>query len=296
MNIQTLLLATILLLTSCQHENPQSKNDEFLSFFLYSSKSDYKNAYKHVAALVKNKKDVPYMLKQKAIITLAKAGDTLSLTNYIGQQSNDTKTRLCNEESINELKLNFCNDLEYIEDVQFTEYRSKLVRCYIRDQYSRQNPLIKYADKYGLTSDTIGYTVSEGKTDSINRNIVHASIGTWGLPTRGKVGIDGMEAFATIVLHANDAPVWQREMLRYIESILPTHQFLKNFYAHIYDRVQIFQLNKNQKYGSHIDSLDSENKKLILFKVENQDSLATWRKEMDLLPLALYEALMFSWE
>ncbi len=105
-----------------------------------------------------------------------------------------------------------------------------------------------------------------------------------GWPKSSTVGVDGVKSAFLVIQHADI-----KTQLKYLPII--RNNCLKNEeqwedYALLFDRTEVAQ-GKPQKYGTQV-KLNNETGKYELYPLLDSKQVDAWRKEFDLLPLALY--------
>ena len=98
-----------------------------------------------------------------------------------------------------------------------------------------------------------------------------------------EVGKDGAKAAWLIAQHGNHMVSQQVEILEMMEQAMLENNFEKQYYAHLYDRVQANQ-RKPQRYGT-LRYRDDETGEWKLYAVEDESKLNTFREEVGLPPL-----------
>ena len=98
-----------------------------------------------------------------------------------------------------------------------------------------------------------------------------------------EVGKDGAKAIWLIAQHGNHMVDQQEELLGMMEKSMQEGNFEKQYYAHLYDRVQANH-HKPQRYGT-LRVKDAESGEWKLYELKDGGKLKTFREKMGLPPI-----------
>lgn len=104
-----------------------------------------------------------------------------------------------------------------------------------------------------------------------------------GWPGKEQVGEEAEAAALLVVQHAISLPHFQREVLRYLEQVLPQQPHLRPHYAYLYDRVCYHQ-RLPQRFGTQHDW--DEHGQLSPWTLEDPEAVHQLRQQYGLPPLA----------
>lgn len=175
------------------------------------------------------------------------------------------------------------NNKTFNEKIKYPELRQQLLWLQMEDISADVRLIQKY--KYGAEKEmSLDALKLERKKVYVQNffallNIIEEN-GWLGIKEIGK---DGAKAAWLIAQHGNHMVSQQAELLEMMEKAMNDNNFEKQYYAHLYDRVQANQ-RKPQRYGT-LRYRDEETGEWKLYAVEDEEKLATYRQEVGLPPL-----------
>lgn len=125
-----------------------------------------------------------------------------------------------------------------------------------------------------------------GKVDRGNTRWLKDVVAKSGWPTVSAFGEDASGHAWLLVQHADHDPVFQLQVLRLMEPLVATKEVSPRNYAYLYDRVML-KLNGKQRFATQ---MWCENGKFVPQPLEEAASIDQLRGEMQLEPLAEYQA------
>ena len=167
--------------------------------------------------------------------------------------------------------------------VTLPKLRTELKQRVVADQRAR-----KELFKGGGTPDKKALLVL-GSVDQENYEWLKQAISEHGLPTTEQVGEDGVSDVFLLVQHADNYPEFQETVLNALLPRLTTGGIPKSEVAMLTDRVLISQ-GKLQRYGTQFSR--AKDGTFTLKPTEDMTQLAERRKQVDLMPLPVYECVL----
>lgn len=122
------------------------------------------------------------------------------------------------------------------------------------------------------------------RNDSINLCRTIELLDTNGWIPKSKVGLANQALFF-VIQHAK--PDIIAKYLTLFETAAKNNELPRELFAKMYDRQQMYS-GKPQRYGTQRVRKDPSTKEMVLWKIENPDSVNALRKEMNLPPLEEY--------
>ncbi len=217
-------------------------------------------------------------------VELSKEKDVLSI---LQNQTKEIISRICVKKFARNLSP--CNG-QTQEEVEHPDLQLEIIKLFVDDQAVRGNVKEETIIKYQLDS-TAMTTYDMGTTDEINRERLKEIFKEFGFPTRKQVGKEAMNGIFFIIQHADGDKAWQKSQLPNIKSAIKRGDLTKQKYAYLYDRIQV-NSGKQQRYGTQFLQVDRANKITELKETEDLDNLDQRRREMGMMPIAVYKRLM----
>lgn len=165
--------------------------------------------------------------------------------------------------------------------------RAEILRRVAEDQAVR--------DSFALQLRTIGTATALvdqrlRAVDSANLAWLRPLLGSSGLPTRGAVGADGVEAVLLLIQHADGDPAFQARVLPLVEAAFHAGDLEGEELAMLTDRVLKAQ-GRAQRYGTQTTIAAG----VVRFDpIEDSSGVDARRARLGLLPLAAYKRLVDS--
>lgn len=176
------------------------------------------------------------------------------------------------------------------EKVADKALQKELITMFVNDQYARGNLMKDLVIAYQI--DTAKLSRNGGViVDEQNRNRLKEIISKHGFPTRLLVGRDAMRAIFIIIQHADGDKEWQKSQLINIEKAVKQGDMDGQNYAYLYDRIKI-NSGEKQLYGTQFSKVDMINKTVELADTEDMENLDKRRREIGMMPFAMYKDLM----
>ncbi|MBK8567137.1 MAG: hypothetical protein IPN76_28380 [Saprospiraceae bacterium] len=177
-----------------------------------------------------------------------------------------------------------------VEKVENKALQMELITMFVNDQYARGNLMHDLVANYQI--DTSKLSRSGGVlVDEQNRNRLKKIITEYGFPTRSLVGNDAMRGIFIIIQHADRDKEWQKLQLTNIENAVKRGDMDGQNYAYLYDRIKM-NSGEKQLYGTQFSKVDRANQTTELFDTEDMKNLDKRRREIGMMPIAMYKALM----
>jgi len=176
------------------------------------------------------------------------------------------------------------------EKVENKELQLKIIKLFVDDQAVRDNIMQDIISKYQVDTSKISpYGMSS--TDEINRDHLKEIFKEHGFPTRKLIGKDAMNGVFYIIQHADGDSEWQKSQLPNLELAVNKGDLVKKNYAYLYDRIQV-NAGEKQRYGSQFKNVDFKKKIAELRETEDLANLDKRRREMGMMPIAMYKRLI----
>ena len=172
----------------------------------------------------------------------------------------------------------------------FSDDELAVINEYIDSQPEGEDTMKDIIAKHNMVASSF-ISPSMGVTDSRNQNRLEEIIQEFGFPTLKLIGKDAMRGVFFIIQHADRDREWQKLQLPYIEQGTKSGAFSKQDYAFLYDRIQVNSV-QDQRYGSQCANVDRKNNIVELQDTEDLPNLDNRRREMDMMPIALYKKMM----
>jgi len=123
-----------------------------------------------------------------------------------------------------------------------------------------------------------------------NYKVAKKILNEHGLPTISMVGEKSAHNFWEMVIHFDNDPVLQRQVISMMDKALETNDVFKKDFAYLSDRWMI-NSGRKQYYGTQL-FYDEKNKSYKPHPIHDEEKVNTHRAEMDLPPMENYIASM----
>ena len=214
------------------------------------------------------------------------SGKDDEVQEILAKQDDELLQWLCKDELLSKYEL--CGTLTE-ETVTHPQQRDQIMQLYFDDQASRGNVMQEIVERYNI--DTSLYHGESGiDIDLMNREKLQSIISEHGFPTKEMVGSEAMQAIFLVIQHADRDPEWQADQLPLIKNAVDAGDMEGQSYAYLYDRIQT-KVSGAQLYGTQISSIDPVTKEVILFEIENEESLDERRRKFGIMPIDMYKRI-----
>lgn len=223
----------------------------------------------------------------KGLEIKSKLGKTDAMLELLTKQDEAMLSQLCTKPFLSALSP--CAKFAE-EKVADKALQKELITMFVNDQYARGNLMKDLVIAYQI--DTAKLSRNGGViVDEQNRNRLKEIISKHGFPTRLLVGRDAMRAIFIIIQHADGDKEWQKSQLINIEKAVKQGDMDGQNYAYLYDRIKI-NSGEKQLYGTQFSKVDMMNKTVELADTEDMENLDKRRREIGMMPFAMYKDLM----
>ncbi len=220
--------------------------------------------------------------------SLAALEKEVKIKEILGLQSDVVLADICKKEFLQTQEA--CFKYRGVEQVENPDLQLEIIKMEIADQAARGARDDKMIAKFGI--DTSKIVVEDGITvDKRNRTRLKEIIKTHGYPTRKMVGKEAMNGIFLIIQHADGDKDWQKSQLPFIEKAVKRGDMDGQNYAYLFDRIR---RNSGQKqlYGTQFSKIDPQTKTIELAETEDMANLDKRRKEVGMMPIAMYKRMV----
>lgn len=218
-----------------------------------------------------------------------KLNRNVEVIRLLGEQDKSTIHDLCDNGFLKDLPT--CVDLKRVKP-QNESLQIELIKMYINDQYVRSNLMTELIEKYDFTKPEVIIDSFGMSTDETNTNRLKEIIEEFGFPTKALVGKDAMDGVFIIIQHSIDIE-WQKSQLLYIENAVKNRDMDEQDYAYLYDRIKM-RAGEPQLYGTQFEKVDRIKKTLELADTADLENLDQRRREIGLMPIAMYKRVVLN--
>lgn len=218
----------------------------------------------------------------------SKLGKTDAVLELLNKQDEAMLHQICTKPFLSGLSP--CTEYAF-EKVENKALGLELITMFVNDQYARGNLMYDLVTTYQIDTTQLLQS-GGGNVDEQNRNRLKEIIAEHGYPTRSMVGSDAMRAIFIITQHADGDMEWQKSQLINIENAVKRGDMDGQNYAYLYDRIKMHSGEK-QLYGTQFSKVDRLNKTVELVDTEDIENLDKRRREIGMMPIAMYKDSMF---
>jgi hypothetical protein len=216
-----------------------------------------------------------------------KIGKNTEVLEVLKMQNDVMLQRICESVFLSNLKP--CQGV-WREEIGNKELQYELIKMYVDDQAVRGNVMRDIIYKYKV--DTLQISNQNGvMVDSRNRDRLQEIFQENGFPTKKDVGKEAMNGIFLMIQHADGDKEWQKSQLQNIETAVKNGDMNGQNYAYLFDRIKI-NSNQKQRYGTQFAKVDPINGTVELAETEDLKNLDTRRREIGMMPIAMYKKFM----
>ena len=238
-------------------------------------------------SLLKFAQKVDMKMLIKGLDIKSEQGKNDEIVKILSAQSQDFLNEIC--------KRPFATNLEPCIDVSKEQVENKnlqieLIKMYVDDQAVRGNVMTAMLSKYNL--DSLLITKDHGvEVDARNRDRLKEIFSEYGFPSRKLIGKDAMRGIFLMIQHSDGDTEWQKSQLGNIKEAVENGDLDGQSYAYLYDRIMVNNGGK-QRYGTQFSNVYPIKNIVELAHVEDAENLDTRRREIGMMPIAMYKRVM----